>query len=120
MLTVVGVLVVLRTELGGPDPATAPARLVMRLVVLALVVGATLGLRVLRATLPPLTRRDEDDAWWRRHGGRVIALWALPEGIGIAGGVLYFVTGDGLLLVLAVGWAIAMLLWHAPGRVTGE
>ncbi|MDH3496762.1 MAG: hypothetical protein OER21_08375 [Gemmatimonadota bacterium] len=120
MLTVVGVLVVLRTELGGPEPATAPPLMVMRVVVLALVVGATLGLRILRATLPPLGRRDDRDAWWGRHGGKVIALWALPEGVGIAGGVLHFVTGDGLLLVLAVGWGVAMLLWHAPGRVAAE
>lgn len=121
MVTVAGVLVALRAQAGVAVPApAAPVLLVMRVVVLALVVGATLGLRILRDTLPPLARRDDRDAWWGRYGGRVMALWALPEGVGIAGAVLHFVTGDGLLLVLAVGWGLVMLLWYAPTRLAGE
>jgi hypothetical protein len=90
---------------------------VLRAVILALVLGATVGLRVLKGTMPAPAGEKEVNAWWRAHQGRAVALWALAEGVGVAGAALYFVSGDPILLAVPMAWAIGMLLWYSPGRL---
>jgi hypothetical protein len=113
-----GVFAALRWETQGVTlDLSAMERTLLRVVVLVLIVGGTVGLRVVRAALPPAPREAERAAWWAANGGRMLTLWVFPEGVGVMGAVLYFVSGDRLILVLPFGWAIAMLLLYAPGRI---
>jgi hypothetical protein len=85
-------------------------------VAIALLAGATVVLRLVRATLPP--RGSDLDAWWAVNVGKAVALWALMDEAAIMGAVAFLLSGDVLVLVLAVGWAVAMFMRHAPGRLT--
>jgi hypothetical protein len=115
-------LVTLATLRSTADaPPTMPgegAATLLRALVLTLAAGGTIGLRVVRQALPPAPRAGGTDDWWHANLGRAVALWAFPDGVGIAGAVAYFLTGDGLVFALAAGWALAMFVMYAPGRLT--
>jgi hypothetical protein len=100
-----------------PPPEAVPARGLLRAVVLALVLGGTIALRVLRAVLGTPHREAGREGWWAKRGVGAVALWAVAEGVGLTGAALYVVTRDPLLPPVALGWAVFMLLWYAPGRV---
>lgn len=112
-----GVLAALRAT--GVSPYALPIPLpdaVLRTAAIVLLAGATVVLRVVRATLSPA--RGDADAWWVANLGRTMGIWALADGAAVAGGVAYLVSGDGLVLALAAGWAAAMFVRHTPGRLT--
>jgi hypothetical protein len=90
----------------------------IRALVLTLAAGGTVGLRIVRQRLPPAPGSGAADGWWRANLGRAVTLWAFPDGVGLAGAVAYFVSGDALTFALAVGWALAMFVVYAPGRLT--
>jgi len=114
------VLVWLRTSVETDVVRLGPgARLLARTLVLTLAAGGTVGLRVLRAALPPWPGPDGPDGWWQANLGRTIALWAFPDGVSTSAAVAYFLFGDALVLALAAGWAITMFVAYAPGRLTG-
>lgn len=116
-LSVTGVLGALRANVAGTltsPPSLPPA--ILRGVAIALLAGATVVLRLVRATLPPGGR--DLDAWWKGNVGKAVAIWALMDGAAIMGAVAFLLSGDVLVLVLAVGWAVAMFMRHAPGRLT--
>lgn len=115
-IVIAGGLAVLRQR-AGPTPLPDVAETVLRAIVLALVVGATLGIRLLRGALGAPPRAGDPDAWWAANQGRAVALWSLAEGVGVAGSALFFVGGDPFVLAVALAWALAMLLWYAPGRL---
>lgn len=90
----------------------------IRALVLTLAAAGTVGLRIVRHALPPVPRAGDADGWWRANLGRAVTLWAFPDGVGLAGAVAYFLSGDALTFALAVGWALAMFVVYAPGRLT--
>jgi hypothetical protein len=92
-------------------------RTLLRTVVIVIVLFGMVALRIVRATVVAPTASDERASWWAANAGLLVALWAIPEGIGIAGAVLAVVARDVVVAVLALGWAVVMLLMHAPGRV---
>lgn len=112
-------LATLRSTTAAPPVVSSEgAVMLMRALVLTLAAGGTVGLRVVRQALPPALAAAGADEWWRTNLGRVVALWAFPDGVGVAGAVAYFVSGDGLVFALAAGWAVAMFVLYAPGRLT--
>lgn len=116
-LTATLVLAALRTIGAGPIGAPPPVPPgIMRVAAIVLLAGATVVLRLLRATFPPL--QGDGDAWWPANLGRAVAIWALADGAAIAGGVAFLLVGDGLVLALAVAWAVAMFVRYTPGRLT--
>jgi hypothetical protein len=94
------------------------AETLIRGLVLTLAAVGTVGLRIVRRAFPPPPPAGTADAWWRANLGRAVTLWAFPDGVGIAGAVAYFLSGDALTFALAVGWALAMFVMYAPGRLT--
>lgn len=110
----------LRTAAAAP-PVAVPegAVTLIRALVLTLAAGGTLGLRVVRRTLPHPPAPRAADEWWTANLGRAVALWAFPDGVGVTGAVAYFLTGDALVFALAAGWALAMFVIYAPGRLSG-
>ena len=116
-LTATLLLAGLRTIGAIPLDTTPPIPVgVMRVVAFVLFAGATVMLRVLRAALPPA--QGDRNAWWATNLGRALAIWALADGAAIVGGVAFLLAGDGLVLALAVGWAVAMFVQYTPGRLT--
>jgi hypothetical protein len=114
--TATAILVAFRAMGVAPVPEVSIPSLPLRGAALLLLVGATLALRVVRATFPEV--RGDRDAWWTANLGKAVAIWALADGIAILGAVAYLLAGDTLVLALAVGWAAAMFVGHAPGRLT--
>jgi hypothetical protein len=116
-LTIALLLAGMRTigavPIGTPPPVPVG---IMRVAAVALLAGATVILRLLRASLAP--RHADRDAWWANNLGRALAIWALADGAAIVGGVAFLLSGDGLVLALAVSWAVAMFLQYTPGRMT--
>jgi hypothetical protein len=113
------VLASLRSAAAVP-PVSLPegAVTLVRALVLVLAAGGTLGLRVVRRTLPDPPAPRAVDEWWTANLGRAVALWAFPDGVGVTGAVAYFLTGDGLVFALAAGWALAMFVVYAPARIS--
>jgi hypothetical protein len=112
-----GVLAALRAS--GVSPYTSPIPIpgvVLRTVAIVLLAGATVALRIVRATLSPM--QGDANVWWVANLGRAMGIWALADGAAVAGGVAYLLSGDGLVLALAAGWAAAMFVRHTPGRLT--
>lgn len=118
-VVVLAVFAILRRTAPAGVVIPGESSLPMRAIVLTLAAGGTIGLRLVRAALPPVPSGTDPNAWWRVNLGRAIALWALPDGIGVAGAVLYYLSGDALLLALAGGWAVTMFFVYSPGRLTG-
>jgi hypothetical protein len=110
VVTVVGVRVL-------PAVTETLPRTLLRTVVIVMVLFGTVALRIVRATLDAPTQPDERASWWTANTGRLVALWAVSEGVGIAGVVLAVVARDMVVAILVLGWAVVMLLMHAPGRV---
>ena len=103
----------------GAVPIDAPPAVptgILRVGAFGLLAGATVILRLLRASLAPL--QADRDAWWAANLGRALAIWALADGAAIVGGVAFLLGGDGLVLALAIGWAVAMFVQYTPGRLT--
>ena len=114
------VLVAVRSNMDSGMPALGPtARTLLRALVLTVAAGGTIGLRVIRGALPPAPASGAADAWWQANLGRAVTLWAFPDGVGIAGAVAFFLSGDVLVLALAAGWALAMFVTYAPHRLGG-
>lgn len=110
------ILVALRATGAVPVPTAAIPPIALRGATILLLAGATVALRVVRATFPPVT--GNRDAWWAANVGRAVAIWALADGAAIVGAVAYLLAGDTLVLALAAGWAVAMFVGYAPGRLT--
>jgi hypothetical protein len=114
------VLASLRTAAAVPPVSLPEGGVVLiRALVLTLAAGGTLGLRVVRRTLPDPPAPRALDEWWTANLGKAMTLWVFPDGVGVAGAVAYFLSGDGLVFALAAGWALAMFVVYAPGRLTG-
>jgi len=111
-LLLAGLRTIGAVPIGAPP---VPAGL-MRVVAFVLLAGATVMLRLLRAALAPM--QSDRDRWWDTNLGRALAMWALADGAAIVGGVAFLLAGDGLVLALAVGWAVAMFVQYTPGRLT--
>jgi len=110
------ILVALRAMGAVPVPAVPVPPIALRGTAILLLAGATVALRMVRATFPPVSGHRDD--WWTANVGRAVAIWALADGAAILGAVAYLLAGDALVLALAVGWAAAMFVGYAPGRLT--
>ncbi len=100
-----------------PSVSELLPRTLLRTVVIVMVLFGTVALRIVRGTLSAPPRPNERSSWWAANTGRLVALWAVPEGVGIAGVVLAVVARDVVVAVLTLGWAVLMLLTYAPWRV---
>ena len=89
-----------------------------RFVAVAELAMAAVVMRLMRARLEPLRRGGEPDAWWGRFGSRAILIWALAEGSAVFGAVLWFLTGDVVLLAGVTGIALILLVMHRPRTLT--
>lgn len=96
------------------DPALVP---VFRIVTAAVLVGALFTAGLLWSRIPALRDWPDQAAWWREQAGRAVVVWALAEGAAMMGGVVWFLTGDPLILVGVTGAALAMLVMYRPGRL---
>jgi len=110
------ILVALRAMGSAPVTEVVIPPTPLRVASMLLLLGATVALRVVCATFPEV-RGDRDD-WWTAHLGKAVAIWALADGMAVLGAVAYLLTRDALVLALAVAWAAAMFVGHAPGRLT--
>jgi hypothetical protein len=112
-------LATLRSTAAIPPLAVSEGAVTLiRALVLTLAAVGTVGLRIMRQTLPPVPRAGAADGWWHANLGRAVTLWAFPDGVGIAGAVGYFLSADALTFALATGWALAMFVMYAPGKLT--
>lgn len=112
---VVVVLTFLRTSGLGVALEGSAAQL-LRYVGLAILLANALLAQVMRRNIPPLPMGADDGQWWREHLGRAIVVWALLEGAALVQAVFYYLTGDLVLLGLAV--IGLFLLWMArPSRL---
>ena len=101
-------------SLTGPPPLSLPTW-VFRVVALALAAGGFLVVQALRAGLPSRHAGEDRAAWWRTNGARAIAVWAVSEGTALTGGVLWFLTGDLLVLAVLAGVGLVSLILSRPG-----
>lgn len=113
---VVGCVVIAVGSRAFPAVSDRLPRTLLRAVVIGLALFGTIALQVVRGTLPAAPAQERQ-AWWAANAPRLVALWAVPEGVGIAGAVLAVVARDMAIAVLVLGWAVVMLFVHAPGRV---
>ena len=113
---VVGCVVIAVGSRAFPTVSDPLPRTLLRAVVIGLALFRTVALQIVRRTLPAAPAHERQ-AWWAANAPRLVALWAVPEGVGIAGAVLAVVARDMLVAVLVLGWAVVMLFLHAPGRI---
>jgi hypothetical protein len=113
---VVGSVVIVVGSRAFPVVSDALPRTLLRVVVLGLALFGTVALQIVRATVPAAPAQERA-GWWATNAPRLVALWAVPEGVGIAGAVLAVIARDVVVATLVLGWAVVMLLVHAPGRV---
>jgi hypothetical protein len=116
MVTVVAVVAILKSVAGDPAIVDRGPRLFVRFGGLIALALAGWVIRILRDRIPFIGTDTDVSAWWRTHMSAVIRLWAIAEGVGIMGTVLWFVTADTILLVVLVGTSIALLLRLGPAR----
>ena len=119
VLVLVVVLVLVRQFVGlqgvGVDlPAAA-----LRIAVFALVLATLIGRQVLRAGLPDVRSAADAGEWWRSHGARVLAIWALTDGLATVGAVFWFLTGDIVVLAIGTGVGLFLLMMARPEGFTG-
>ena len=100
-------------------PLTAFEGVPLPLATLRLVAFATavvlLGVsRVLRMRLPASDGEKGLPGWWEAHGRQVLVLWALAEGTATIGAVLWFLSGDAVVLAIASGVGLLLLLTWRP------
>jgi hypothetical protein len=88
-----------------------------RIVAVALLVGGYLVMRVLRAGIPPLGSDGDRTAWWTEYGRRALMLWVVAEGVAMAGGVFWFLTGDWVVLAGVAGVALGLMVMNRPARL---
>ena len=118
LLALLGVFYVLaRSTPLSPTPFAEGADVVLRLVGAGLGVGVLIAARALRRQMIPLEPHGDEAAWWQTYLPRAIAIWAIAEAAGIAGGVFWWVSGDAVLGLGLGGVALAILLWTSPARL---
>jgi hypothetical protein len=91
----------------------------LRIAAFALLLGTLVGQRLLRAGLPPPRRGADAAAWWQAHGPRVLAIWALSDGLATAGAVFWFLTGDVVVLAIGAGVGLFLLVTARPAGFEG-
>jgi hypothetical protein len=89
---------------------------VLRIAAVVLLVVLALTARRLRERMAPLGPGGDENAWWNAHLGSALIVWALSEGVALLGSVLFFVTGDVLMLVLLAG-GFVLLVQSRPSRL---
>jgi hypothetical protein len=72
---------------------------------------------MLSGSIPPRQPDQDKGAWWKANGTKAGATWATAEGLAIIGGVLYFLTGDLVLLAGLGGGGLVILMLNRPGRM---
>jgi len=101
-------------SLTGQPPPSGPVW-VFRVIAMALAAGGFVVVQVLRAALPSRHAGEERTAWWSANGARAITVWAVSEGMALTGGVLWFLTGDLLVLAVLTGFGLVSLMLSRPG-----
>lgn len=99
---------------GGAGQTPFPpglARILAGGVALVGLLGSVFGRRRLR---PPATRGPV--GFWQENLSASILIWALAEMPGVVGAVLWFLSGDPVLLALGA-WSILLLVLNAPSRL---
>ena len=115
-----GVVAWLRLRPGAtPPPALAEAD-ILRIACYAVTAAMFAGALMLRLKIQPPAGGEAETAWWGKHQGKALVVWALVEGGMLLGGVVFLLLGD-IATIIGVGGAGALLmLLTAPGRLVGS
>ena len=119
VLVLVVALVLVRQFVGLQGVGVDLPVTTLRIVVFALVLGTLIGRQVLRAGLPDVRSAADAGEWWRSHGARVLAIWALTDGLATVGAVFWFLTGDIVVLAIGTGVGLFLLMMARPEAFTG-
>jgi hypothetical protein len=114
VLTLVGFGLV--REVVSQEPPDLPL-LAVRLVAFAELAAVVVIARIVRMRIQPYDGATDEHAWWRHHGARGIIIWALAEGSTLFGAVLWFISGDRLILAGVAGVSLALLVAFRPARL---
>lgn len=112
VVVMLGALTLVRRAAGvpvAPLPVSA-----LRLAGFAAAIVALATNRALRMGLPAFGGERDGTAWWQEYGPRVLVLWGLAEGAAAIGAVLWFLSGDAVVLVVASGVGLLLLLTGRP------
>ena len=115
-----GVAAWLRWRPGAtPQPALAGAD-VLRLACYAVAATMFAGALMLRLKIQPPTAGEDETAWWGKHQGKALVVWALVEGGMLLGGVVFLLLGDIATIIGVGGAGTLLMLLTPPGRLVGS
>lgn len=81
---------------------------------------ATVATMLMRSRMPAPGPESTASEWWSENQPRAVVIWAMSEGVALAGIVFGFVAGELELMVLAVLFGLGLLFVHRPSRLEGE
>ena len=90
---------------------------VIRYIGYALLGGLILVGWSIRARIASPARGKDLNVWWAGSLTKALVLWALAEGVGLAGMALGWMSGDSTLLIAAVVVSFALLFVTRPGEL---
>ena len=117
-LTLITLAVLGSIDLGFPRPELPTT--VVRVAGLVLLISGFTVAGMLSGSIPPRQADQDDGAWWKANFMRAAVTWVIAEGLAIFGGVLYFLTGDLVLLAGLGGGGLVVLVLNRPGRMMEE
>jgi hypothetical protein len=109
-LTVLGARGIVSTMEGLPF-------LPIRIFGLVLLVSGFLAIGMLSGGIPPRSPDADPLVWWKANSVRAVSTWAAAEGMAIAGGVFWLLSGDVILYGCLVGGGLVLLLLNRPQRM---
>lgn len=120
VVAVIGLLVALALirDAAGMEAVELPAG-ALRIAVFAMLIGALVGQRLLRAGVSPPSRGTDAGEWWQAHGPRILTIWALCDGLATAGAVFWFLTGDFVVLAIGTGVGLFLMVTARPAGFEG-
>ena len=115
-VTGVGVLTVLGVR-GIVTPLEGLPFLPIRIFGLVLLVSGFLAIGMLSGGIPPRSPDVHPLVWWKANSVRAVGTWAAAEGMAIAGGAFWLLSGDVILYGCLVGGGLVLLLLNRPQRM---
>jgi hypothetical protein len=82
--------------------------------------GATAATILMRSRMPAPHPDSTAEQWWAANQPRAMVIWAMAEGVALAGIVFGWVAGELELMVLGVLFGLGLLFIHRPARLEGE
>jgi hypothetical protein len=82
--------------------------------------GATVATVLMRSRMPAPRPDSTAEQWWGVNQPRAVVIWAMSEGVALAGIVFGWVAGELELMVLGALFGLGLLFVHRPSRLEGE